>query len=44
MLAGNQKSITDTVRGMISNDVSFQDSLQRDYCNISALARIISPR
>jgi aspartokinase len=31
------------VRGIISNDISFQDSLQRDYCNISALARIIKP-
>ena len=43
MLANNQKSITDAVRGTISNDLSFQDSLQRDYCNISALARIIKP-
>jgi aspartokinase len=43
MLAYNQKSITDAVRGTISNDLSFQDSLQRDYCNISALARIIKP-
>jgi aspartokinase len=44
MLANNQKSITDAVRGMVSNDLSFQDSLQRDYCNISALARIIKPQ
>jgi aspartokinase len=44
MLASNEKSITDTVRGMVSNDLSFQDSLQRDYCNISALARIIKPQ
>src|ERR671924_1445733 len=29
---------------MISNDLSFQDSLQRDYCNVSALARIIKPQ
>ena len=43
MLANNQKSITDAVRGTISNDISFQDSLQRDYCNISAPARIIKP-
>jgi len=43
MLANSQKSITDAVRGTISNDLSFQDSLQRDYCNISALARIIKP-
>jgi aspartokinase len=44
MLASHEKSITDTVRGMVSNDLSFQDSLQRDYCNISALARIIKPQ
>jgi aspartokinase len=43
MLASNQKSITEAVREMISSDLSFQDSLQRDYCNISALARIIKP-
>ncbi|MDQ4066626.1 MAG: ACT domain-containing protein [Thermoproteota archaeon] len=43
MLAGNQKSITEVVREMVSSDLSFQDSLQRDYCNISALARIIKP-
>ncbi len=29
---------------MVNNDLSFQDSLQRDYCNISALARIIKPQ
>lgn len=44
MLASNQKSITEAVRETISNDLSFQDSLQRDYCNISALARIIRPQ
>jgi aspartokinase len=44
MLATNQKSITETVRETISSDLSFQDSLQRDYCNISALARIIKPQ
>ena len=44
MLAGNQKSITETVREIVSSDLSFQDSLQRDYCNISALARIIKPQ
>src|SRR5918912_3918233 len=44
MLANSQKSITDAVRGILSNDVSFQDSLQRDYCNISALARLIKPQ
>lgn len=44
MLAINQKSITETVREIVSSDLSFQDSLQRDYCNISALARIIKPQ
>ncbi|HEY1211712.1 MAG TPA: hypothetical protein VGE82_02085 [Nitrososphaera sp.] len=44
MLARDQVSITDTVKGIVSSDVSFQDSLQRDYCNISALARIIKPQ
>jgi aspartokinase len=44
LLAGNQKSITETVREIVSSDLSFQDSLQRDYCNISALARIIKPQ
>jgi aspartokinase len=32
------------VRETISSDLSFQDSLQRDYCNISALARILKPQ
>ncbi len=41
---GQGKSITNTVKEIINNDLSFQDSLQRDYCNISALARIISPQ
>src|SRR5205085_10986290 len=36
-------SITDAVKEVVSGDLSFQDSLQRDYCNISALARIIKP-
>ncbi len=44
MLATNQKSITEAVRETISSDLSFQDSLQRDYCNISALARILKPQ
>ena len=44
MLASNEKSITEAVREIISSDLSFQDSLQRDYCNISALARIIKPQ
>ncbi|HJU34638.1 MAG TPA: ACT domain-containing protein [Nitrososphaera sp.] len=43
MLANNEKSITEVVREAISSDLSFQDSLQREYCNISALARIIKP-
>ena len=44
MLANNQKSVTETVREIVSSDLSFQDSLQRDYCNISALARIMKPQ
>jgi aspartokinase len=44
MLASNQKSITQAVREMVSSDLSFQDSLQRNYCNISALARLIKPQ
>ena len=44
MLANDQKSITETVREIIGSDLSFQDSLQRDYCNISALARIMKPQ
>ena len=44
MLANDQKSITETVREIVSSDLSFQDSLQRDYCNISALARIMKPQ
>jgi aspartokinase len=44
MLASNQKSITEVVREMVSSDLSFQDSLQRNYCNISALARLIKPQ
>jgi aspartokinase len=44
MLASNQKSITEAVREMVSSDLSFQDSLQRNYCNISALARLINPQ
>jgi aspartokinase len=43
-LASNQKSITEAVREIIGSDLSFQDSLQRDYCNISALARLIKPQ
>jgi aspartokinase len=44
MLANNEKSITNAVKEVVNNDLSFQDSLQRDYCNISALARIIKPK
>ncbi|MEW5841549.1 ACT domain-containing protein [Nitrososphaera sp.] len=40
----SDKSITNAVKEVVSNDLSFQDSLQRDYCNISALARIIKPQ
>jgi aspartokinase len=40
----HQKSITEAVREIVGSDLSFQDSLQRDYCNISALARIIKPQ
>jgi aspartokinase len=40
----NTKSISFAVREIINNDVSFQDSLQYAYCNISALARIIKPQ
>jgi aspartokinase len=44
MLVNNEKSITNAVKEVVNNDLSFQDSLQRDYCNISALARIIKPQ
>ena len=44
MLVSSEKSITNAVKEVVSNDLSFQDSLQRDYCNISALARIIKPK
>ena len=37
------KNITKSVRAIIDNDLSFQDALQRDYCNLSAVARIIKP-
>lgn len=40
----NDGSITNAVKEVVSGDLSFQDSLQRDYCNISALARIIKPQ
>src|SRR5919197_2004515 len=44
MLVNNEKSITNAVKEVVNNDLSFQDSLQRHYCNISALARIIKPQ
>jgi len=44
MLVNNEKSITNAVKEVVNNDLSFQDSLQRDYCNISALGRIIKPQ
>ena len=40
----NDKSINGTVKDIISKDISFQDSLHRGYCNISALARILKPQ
>ncbi|HKR57693.1 MAG TPA: hypothetical protein VJR67_02370 [Candidatus Nitrosopolaris sp.] len=40
----NGRSITSAVREIINNDISFQDSLERGYCNISAVARIIKPQ
>ncbi|HET7147593.1 MAG TPA: ACT domain-containing protein [Candidatus Nitrosopolaris sp.] len=40
----NGKSITHAVKEVINNDLSFQDSLERGYCNISAVARIIRPQ
>jgi len=40
----SEKSISSTVKGIINSDLSFQDSLQHDYCNITALARLIKPQ
>jgi len=40
----NGKSITQAVKEVINIDLSFQDSLERGYCNISAVARIIRPQ
>lgn len=37
------KNITKSVRAIVDNDLSFQDALQRGYCNLSAVARIIKP-
>jgi len=44
VLVSGEKSITNAVKEVVNNDLSFQDSLERDYCNISALARIIKPK
>lgn len=38
------KSITVAVKEVVNSDLSFQDALQRNYCNISAMARIIKPQ
>jgi aspartokinase len=40
----NEKSITSAVKEVVNGDLSYQDSLQCGYCNISALARIIKPQ
>ncbi len=37
-------NITKIVKGIIDNDLSFQDALNRGYANISAIARIIKPK
>lgn len=37
------KNITKSVRAIVDNDLSFQDALQRGYCNLSAVARLIKP-
>jgi aspartokinase len=37
------KNITKSVKAIVDNDLSFQDALQRGYCNLSAVARIIKP-
>src|SRR5918912_4196421 len=39
----NNKSISGIVKDIVGCNISFQDSLQRNYCNISALARILKP-
>jgi len=38
-----RKNITKSVRAIIDNDLSFQDAMQRGYCNLSGMARIIKP-
>jgi aspartokinase len=42
MLASNQKSITEAVREMVSSDLSFQDSLQRDGVPQKPIASILA--
>jgi len=37
------KNITKSVRAIVDKDLSFQDAMQRGYCNLSAMARIIKP-
>lgn len=41
---GQRGSISGVVREIINNDLSFHDSFERGYCNISAVARIIKPQ
>jgi aspartokinase len=38
-----QKSITSIVNDIIATDLSYQDSLQNNYCNFSGLSRVIKP-
>lgn len=38
-----KRSVTKSVKAIVDNDLSFQDALQRGYCNLSAMARIIKP-
>ena len=38
------KSISSIVTEVIDNDLSIQDSLNRDYANISSIARLIQPQ
>lgn len=38
-----KQSLSRTVKDILDKDISIQDSLQRDYGNISAIARLIAP-
>ena len=38
------KSISTLVTEIIDNDLSLQDSLNRNYANISSIARLIQPQ